>query len=154
MSERLHDRIDADLTDAMKARDRGRLDALRLLRAALTSRAMADGSRPDARLTDDVVMAVLASEVKRRREAATAFRDGGREESALQEEAEAAIYAEYLPEQLSDDELRAMIAEAVTRLGATGPRDAGPVIREVVEQAAGRADGGRVAALVREVISA
>jgi len=153
MSDQLHDRIDADLTGAMKIRDRGRIDALRMLRAALTNRAVADGSAPNTRLADDVVMAVLASEVKRRREAATAFRDGGREESALQEEAEAAIYAEYLPEQLSDDELRTMVTETIASVGATGPRDAGPVIREVVEQAAGRADGGRVAALVREALS-
>jgi uncharacterized protein YqeY len=150
----LHDRIDADLTAAMKARDRPTLDALRMLRAALTNRAVADGSTPNTRLADEVVMAVLATEVKRRREAATAFRDGGREESALKEDAEAAVYAAYLPAQLDDAELRAMVDATIARLGATGPRDAGNVIREVLAEAAGRVDGGRVATLVREQLSA
>ena len=149
----LHDRIDADTTDAMRARDRGRLDALRLLRAALTNRLVADGMPPTARLDDAAVMAVIASEVKRRREAAQAFRDGGRDESAAQEEAEAEVYAAYLPVQLEDAELRDVVAATVARLGATGPRDAGPVIREVLAETAGRADGGRVAALVRDALA-
>jgi uncharacterized protein YqeY len=150
----LHDRIDADLKDAMKARDRFTLDALRLLRASLTNRAVADGANPQARLDDETVMAVLATEVKRRREAALAFRDGGREESALKEEAEATVYAVYLPEQLDDDALRDLVASTVERLGATGPRDAGQVIREVLAASAGSADGGRVAVMVREVLAA
>ncbi len=149
----LHDRIDADTTDAMRARDRGRLDALRLLRAALTNRLVADGVPPTARLDDAAVMAVVASEVKRRREAAQAFRDGGREESAAKEEAEAEVYAAYLPAQLDDAELRDVVAATVARLGATGPRDAGPIIREVLAETAGRADGGRVAALVRDALA-
>lgn len=150
----LHDRIDADTTDAMRARDRVRLDALRLLRAALTNRAVADGGTPKSRLDDATVMAVVAAEVKRRREAALAFRDGGREESAAKEEAEAEVYAAYLPEQLDDAGLREIVAATVARLGATGPRDAGPVIREVLAATAGRADGGRVAAVVRDVLAA
>jgi uncharacterized protein YqeY len=149
----LHDRIDADLTDAMKQRDRAKLDALRMLRAALTNRAVADGSPPNTRLSDEVVMAVLATEVKRRREAATAFRDGDREESARKEEAEAEVYAVYLPVQLDNDELRAMVDATIARLGASGPRDAGNVIREVLAEAAGRVDGGRVATLVREQLA-
>jgi len=123
-----------------------------MLRAALTNRAVSDGSTPDTRLSDDVVMAVVASEMKRRREAAVAFRSGDREEQALKEEAEAEVYAAYLPAQMSEDELRAAVVAAVARLGATGPRDAGPVIRTVLEETAGSADGGRVAALVREVL--
>jgi uncharacterized protein YqeY len=149
----LHDRIDADLTAAMKRRDRATLDALRMLRASLTNRAVADGTPPNTRLSDEVVQAVLATEVKRRREAATAFRDGGREESALKEEAEAEVYAVYLPVQLDDTELRAMVDATIARLGASGPRDAGDVIREVLAEAAGRVDGGRVATLVREQLS-
>jgi uncharacterized protein len=146
----LHDRIDADLTAAMKARDRATLDALRMLRAALTNRAVADGTPPNTRLDDEVVMAVLATEVKRRREASTAFRDGGREESAAKEDAEAEVYAAYLPAQLSDDEVTAMVDATIARLGATGPRDAGQVIREVLAEAGGTVDGGRVATRVRE----
>ena len=150
----LHERIEEDLRAAMKARDRATLDALRMLKTSLTNRAVSDGGTPTTRLDDDTVMAVVATEVKRRREAATAFRDGGREESATKEEAEAEVYAAYLPAQLDDDALRAMVAATAERLGATGPRDAGGVIREVLAQAAGGADGGRVAAMVREVLSA
>ena len=149
----LHERTEDDLRAAMKARDRAALDALRMLKTALTNRAIADGGTPTTRLDDETAMAVVATEVKRRREAATAFRDGGREESALKEEAEAALYAVYLPAQLDDDALRAMVAAVAERLGATGPRDAGGVIREVLAEAAGGADGGRVAAIVREVLS-
>jgi len=149
----LHDRIEDDLRSAMKARDRARMDALRMLKASLTNRAVADGGTPTTRLDDATVMGVVTTEVKRRREATTAFRDAGREESALKEEAEAAVYAVYLPTQLDDGTLRAMVVAAAERLGATGPRDAGEVIREVLGEAAGGADGGRVAAMVRTVLS-
>ena len=149
----LHDRIEDDLRAAMKVRDRATMDALRMLKSALTNRAVADGGTPTSRLDDETVMAAVTTEVKRRREAATAFRDGGREESALKEEAEAAVYAAYLPAQMDDAALRALVAAAAQRLGATGPRDAGGVIREVLAEASGGADGGRVAAMVREVLS-
>jgi uncharacterized protein YqeY len=150
----LHQRIEDDLRAAMKARDRVTLDALRMLKTSLTSRAMSDGGTPTTRLDDDTVTAVVATEVKRRREAATAFRDGGREESALKEEAEAEVYAAYLPAQLDDASLHAIVTATAERLGASGPRDAGGVIREVLAATGGSADGGRVAAMVREVLSA
>jgi uncharacterized protein YqeY len=149
----LHERIEDDLRAAMKARDRVTLDALRMLKTSLTNRAVADGGTPTSRLDDETVMAVVATEVKRRREATTAFRDAGREESAQKEEAEAAVYAVYLPAQIDDEALRALVTATAQRLGATGPRDAGGVIREVLAEAAGGADGGRVAAMVREVLS-
>jgi uncharacterized protein YqeY len=150
----LHDRIEDDLRTAMKQRDRGAIDALRMLKAALTNRAVADGGTPTSRLDDATVMAVVTTEVKRRREATVAFRDGGREESAQKEEAEAAVYAAYLPTQMDEVALRSLVEAIAARLGATGPRDAGNVIREVLAEAAGGADGGRVATMVREVLSA
>jgi uncharacterized protein YqeY len=150
----LHERIENDLRAAMKARDRAAMDALRMLKTSLTNRAVADGGTPTSRLDDETVTAVVATEVKRRREAATAFRDGGREESALKEEAEAEVYAAYLPAQLDDTALRAIVAAVAERLGASEPRDAGGVIREVLAEVAGGADGGRVAAMVREILSA
>lgn len=149
----LHERIEDDLRTAMKARDRAALDALRMLKTSLTNRAVADGGTPTTRLDDETVTAVVATEVKRRREAATAFREGGREESALKEEAEAEVYAAYLPAQLDEASLRAVVEATVARLGASGPRDAGPVIKEVLAEAAGGADGGRVATMVREVLA-
>lgn len=150
----LHERIEDDLRAAMKARDRATLNALRMLKTSLTNRAVADGGTPTTRLDDETVIGVVTTEVKRRREAATAFRDGGREEAAQSEEAEATVYAAYLPEQLDDAALRAMVTTAAARLGATGPRDAGGVIRAVLAEASGGADGGRVAAMVREVLAA
>ncbi len=149
----LHERIEDALRTAMKQRDRVALDALRMLKAALTNRAVSDGGTPTTRLDDATVMAVVTTEVKRRREAAKAFRDAGREESADKEDAEAAVYATYLPSQLDDAALRAMVVAVAQRLGASGPRDAGNVIREVLTEAAGGADGGRVATMVREVLS-
>jgi uncharacterized protein YqeY len=149
----LHERIEQDLRAAMKSRDRATLDALRMLKASLTNRAVSDGGTPTTALDDGTVAAVVATEVKRRREAATAFRDGGREESALKEEAEASVYAAYLPAQLDDATLRSVVVATVERLGASGPRDSGGVIREVLAATAGGADGGRIAALVREVLS-
>jgi uncharacterized protein YqeY len=88
------------------------------------------------------------------RTAHAAYRDAGREESAAKEDAEAEVYATYLPAQLDDAALRGIVEATVARLGASGPRDAGPVIREVLAETAGQADGGRVAALVRDVLAA
>ncbi len=145
----LHDRIDADLRAAMKARDRERTSALRMVVAALKNRATADGLSPQGRLDDEVVQQVLATEVKRRREAAAAFRAGGREESAVTEEAEAELYATYLPQQLSDEELDAIVDEVVAEVGAQGPQQMGPVMKATMARVQGRADGSRVSALVK-----
>ena len=145
----LHDRIDADLRAAMKARDRDRTSALRMVVAALKNRATADGLSPQGRLDDEVVQQVLATEVKRRREAAAAFRAGGRDGSAAKEEAEAELYATYLPEQLSDEQLAAIVDEVVAEMGAEGPQQMGPVMKATMARVQGRADGSRVSALVK-----
>ena len=146
----LHDQIEADLRDAMKARDKARTSALRMLIAALKNRATADGLSPQGRLDDEVVEKVLASEVKRRREAAKAFGDAGRDESAAAETAEAEIYEAYLPEQLSDDELGALVDDAIAEVGATSPKEMGQVMKAAMAKVAGRADGSRVSALVKD----
>jgi uncharacterized protein len=145
----LHDRIETDLREAMKARDKGRTSALRMVVAALKNRATADGLSPQGRLDDEVVQKVLATEVKRRKEAATAYRDAGRDEQATSEEAEAAIYEAYLPAQLSDDELAAIVDDAVAEVGATGPQDMGKVMKAAMGRVAGQADGSRVSAMVK-----
>jgi len=146
----LHDQIEADLREAMKARDKARTSALRMLIAALKNRATADGLSPQGRLDDEVVGKVLASEVKRRREAAKAFEDAGRAESAASEAAEAEIYEAYLPEQLSDDELGTLVDEAIAEVGATSPKEMGQVMKTAMAKVAGRADGSRVSALVKD----
>lgn len=134
----------------MKARDRPRTSALRMAVAALKNRAVADGLGPQGELDDDVVVAVLTTETKKRREAATAFRGAGREEQAASEEAEAEVYAIYLPAQLDDAELEAIVERVVADQGAEGPRDMGRVMKAAMAEVSGRADGGRVSALVKQ----
>jgi uncharacterized protein YqeY len=146
MSE-LKDRLQADLTTSMKARDELRTATLRM---ALTAIRMEEVSGKSAREIDDAeVVTVLGRETKKRREAAEAFDDGGRPDRADRERAESEVLAEYLPAQLSDDALRDLVAAAITETGAEGPRGIGAVMKVVSPQTAGRAEGGRVAAEVR-----
>lgn len=148
----LQDAIEADLRAAMKERDALRTSALRMAIAAFENRAVADGLGPHGRLEDPVVRQLLTSEVKRRREAAAAFRDGGREDRAASEETEAAVYEAYLPEPLADDALAALVAAVVTETGASSMKDMGAVMRTVLERAEGRADGSRVSPLVKAAL--
>lgn len=145
----LHERIETDLRTAMKARDKARTSALRMVIAALKNRAVADGLGPQARLDDEVVQQVLGTEVKRRREAATAFAEAGREEAAAAEAAEAELYAGYLPAQLSDEELTAIIERVIAEHGAEGPKAMGPVMKATMAEVGSQADGSRVSALVK-----
>ena len=143
----LKDRLRADLTTAMKSRDELRTATLRMVLAAVTSEEV---SGKEAReLTDDEVQAVLRREAKKRREAAEAFAGAGRTGSAEREQAEEAVVAGYLPAQLEDADLAALVADVVTRTGAAGMRDMGRVMGQVQAAVAGRAEGGRVAAEVR-----
>lgn len=150
----LHDRIEADLRAAMKARDKQRTSALRMAVAALKNRAVEEGLGPQGRLDDAVVQQVLTTEVKRRKEAASAYEAGGRAESAAAEQAEAELYAAYLPAQLEDAELEVIVDEVIGRLGAPGPQAMGQVMKATMAQVAGRADGGRVSALVKRRLGA
>ena len=145
----LHERIETDLHTAMKARDKARTSALRMVIAALKNRAVADGIGPQGRLDDEVVQQVLTTEVKRRKEAATSFAAAGRDDAAAAENAEADLYAAYLPAQLSDDELADIVDRVMADLGAEGPKAMGQVMKATMAEVAGRADGSRVSALVR-----
>ncbi len=149
----VHDQIEQDLKAAMKDRDRARMSALRMAIAALKNRAVDEGLGPQGRLDDEVVRKVLATEVKRRREAAAAFEQAGRAEQAAAEGAEAAIYEAYLPAQLSDDDLKSIVATAVAAAGASSPQDMGGVMKLVMAEVAGQADGSRVSAMVREMLA-
>ena len=145
----LKDRLRADLTTAMKARDEIRSSTLRMVLTAVTN---AEVAGKEAReLTDDDVLTVLSSEAKKRREAATAFADGNRPEMAAKEEAEAAVIADYLPAPLSEAEVAAIVTAAVEQTGAAGEgmRAMGKVMGVVQPQVKGRADGAAVAAEVR-----
>jgi hypothetical protein len=138
------EQIQDDVKDAMKAGERDRVHALRLVVSELQKAAKENGG-------DEVE--VLQRERKRRLEAAEAYRDGGRTDLAEGEEREAEIIATYLPAQLSDDELRALVGDAVARSGASSPKEMGKVIGMVMPQVKGRADGRRVSALAKELLS-
>jgi uncharacterized protein YqeY len=141
--------IEGDLTDAMRAGETERRDALRLILNALRS-AEKELQRP---LKEDEELQVMQRERKRRVEAAEAFRTGGREEQAQQEERELEILEEFMPEQLSDDELEEIVDDVIAEVGATGVRDFGRVMADVMPQVAGRADGAAVSQLVREKLA-
>ena len=145
----LKDRLRADLTTAMKARDEVRSSTLRMVLTAITN---AEVAGKEAReLTDEDIIGVLTTEAKKRREAATAFADGGRAEMADKEDAEAAVIAEYLPEQMSAEEIEALVTATIAELGVAGDgmKAMGRVMGVLTPQTRGRADGGVVAAEVR-----
>ena len=147
----LKDRLRADLTAAMKARDEVRT---RTLRMALTSVSNEEVAGKAAReLSDDDVLKILAREAKRRREAAAAFQEAGRDEQAAAERAEDAVLADYLPVQLGDAEVAALVTAAIAATGAAGLAGMGQVMKAVTPQVAGRAEGSRVAAEVRRQLA-
>jgi hypothetical protein len=147
----LKERIRADLSDAMRARDQVQLRALRM---ALTSIATEEVSGDSPRdLSDDEVVKILTREAKKRREAAEAFESAGRAEQAAAERAEGEVLARYLPAQLADDELTGLIAVAIAETGAAGMPAMGKVMKAVTPRVAGRADGARVAAEVRRQLA-
>lgn len=147
----LKDRLRADLTAAMKARDETRTRTLRMALTSISNEEVSGTAAHD--LTDDEITRILAREAKRRREAATAFADAGRGDQAAAERAEEDVLASYLPAQLSDDELTAIVAAAIAETGASGPGGMGQVMKVVTPRVAGRAEGSRVAALVRSQLA-
>lgn len=149
----LKEQLRTDLTTAIKARDDVTSSTLRMVLTAVTN---AEVSGKEAReLTDDDILTVLGSEGKKRREAAEAFDAAGRIAQADKERAEAAVIAAYLPEQLSAEEIAALVADAIAQTGAAelGPRGIGAVMGVVSPQVKGRADGGAVAAEVRRQLA-
>lgn len=150
----LKDQLRADLTTAMKSRDQTRAGALRMVLTAITNAEVA--GKEARQLTDEQVLDVLGSEAKKRREAAVAFAEGGREEKAAQERAELEVINAYLPEQLDESEIAALVTEVVARLGAAGEgmKAMGKVMGALQPQVKGRADGAVVAAEVRRQLGA
>ena len=143
--------VQRDLTTAMRERDQVRAGTLRM---ALTAISNEEVSGTQAReLSDDEVLKVSAKEAKKRKEASTAFTDAGRPELAAREDAELAVLETYLPAQLSDAELESIVATAVEGTGATGMQQMGQVMKAAQAVVAGRADGGRAAAVVKATLS-
>lgn len=145
----LKDRLRADLTASMRARDALRSATLRMVLTAVTNAEVA--GKQARELSDDDIVGVLSTEAKKRREAATAFADGGRQESSARELAEARVIADYLPEQLDSAAIQQIVTAAVAQVGAAGEgmRAMGKVMGVVSPQVKGRADGAAVAAEVR-----
>jgi uncharacterized protein len=138
------DQVQDDVKTALKAGDRERVHALRLIADALQKAEKDDGGDP---------VEVLQRERKRRLEAAEAYRDGGRTDAADAEDREAEIISSYMPEQLSDEELNAIVGDAVAQSGASSPQEMGKVMSAVMPQVKGRADGKRVSAAVKEMLT-
>lgn len=150
LKSKLHD----DLTDSIRARDELRSATLRLTLSAITKEEVSGKTARE--LSDEEVRKVIAREAKKRREAAEAFAQGGRPEQAEKERAEGVILDAYLPRQLSDEELGAIVAQAVDEAraaGAEGPRAMGAVMKIVSPKVAGRAEGGRVAGAVKRLLA-
>jgi uncharacterized protein YqeY len=147
----LKDRLESDLRQAMKSRDELTTSTLRMAIAAVRTAEVA--GKQARELSDDEVLGVLTKEAKKRREAATAFSDAGRPQSAEKELAEEQIIVAYLPAQLSDEDIAAIVADALGQGGFTTPAQMGPAMKAVQAAVAGRAEGGRVAAEVRRQLA-
>ena len=145
----LKDRLRTDLTAAIKSRDEVRSSTLRMVLSAITNAEVA--GKQARELTDDDVIGVLTTEAKKRREAAEAFDAAGRAESAAKERSEAAVLADYLPEQLSEDQIKDLVTSTIASLGVAGEgmRAMGKVMGALQPQTKGRADGATVSAEVR-----
>ncbi|MGH3980286.1 MAG: GatB/YqeY domain-containing protein [Pseudonocardiaceae bacterium] len=152
----LKDRLRADLSSAIKARNTTTVATLRMALAAVRTEEVAGSTARE--LTDDEVVAVLAREAKKRRESAEAFTGAGRDELAAQERAEGEVLAGYLPTQLGDEDLAELVAAAVDEVAAQlgerpGQRQMGQVMKVATGKVAGRAEGARVAATVRAALA-
>jgi uncharacterized protein YqeY len=143
--------LESDLRDAMKAREELVTSTLRMVLAAVRNAEVA--GKQARELSDDEVLGVLTKEAKKRREAATAFGDAGRTESAAKELAEEEIIGRYLPKQLTDAEIAEIVAEALRSGGFSGPAQMGSAMKAAQAAVAGRAEGGRVAAEVKRQLA-
>ena len=148
----LKDRLRADLTTSMKERDEVRTRTLRMALSSVSNEEVAGKAARE--LSDDEVLRIVAREAKRRREAATAFQDAGRDEQAAAERAEEAVLSGYLPAQLDDSEISEIVAAVIAETGASGMSARGQVMKAVTPKIAGRAEGSRGAGEARRQLSA
>ncbi len=147
----LKETLQSDLTEAIRSRDELSSGTIRMVLTAITNEEVSGKS---ARvLTDAEIITVLSRESKKRREAAEAFADAGRPDRAEQETNEGKVISKYLPEQLSEDAIKQMIADAIAETGATGPSGMGQVMKSIQPKIAGKADGGLVSTLVKAALN-
>ena len=144
----LRERLEEDIKDAMRQRAQRRVDALRFLKFAVQA---VEKERRES-LDDEAMVQVVSKQVNDRRESVKAFRDGGRDELADKEAFELTVLEEYLPPQLTEDEIVALIREIVAEVGAAGPRDRGKVMGRLMPQVRGKADGAEVNRLAGEIL--
>ena len=147
----LKEKLQNDLTEAMRARDEVRSSTIRMVLTAIKNEEVA--GKEARELSDAEVITVLSREAKKRREAAEAFEQAGAKDRADMEKAEGVVIAEYLPVQLSESEIKEMITAAIAETGATGPQQMGLVMKSIQPKIACRADGGVVSSLVKAALS-
>ena len=147
----LKEKLQNDLTAAMRARDEIKSSTIRMILTSIKNEEVSGKEPRD--LSDAEVITVLSREAKKRREAAEAFDQAGAKDRADQERAEGVVIAEYLPKQLSEDEIKALIAEAITETGANSPAQMGLVMKSLQPKTAGKADGGLVSSLVKAALA-
>jgi uncharacterized protein YqeY len=146
----LKQKLQSDLNEAIKSRNTVSAETIRMILAAITNEEVAGKEKKE--LSDAEVITVLTREAKKRREAAEAFENGGRADRAAAERAEGEVIAGYLPEQLSEDDIKKLIAETIAAVGASGPSDMGKVMGGLKAKVAGKADGALVSSLVKEAL--
>ncbi len=145
----LKNRLEAEMTSAMKEKNRERLSVLRMIRSEIKNLEIQEG-RP---LEDNAILTLISKAAKQRRESIAQFKKGGRDDLVQKETRELQIILEYLPQQLSPDELKQVIEKAVAAVGATSVKDMGAVMKQVMADVGGRADGKEVQQLVRDLLS-
>ncbi len=149
----MRERFTQDLKDAMKAGDKRKLSTVRLIQAALKDKDIEARGAGKGQASDEEIFGLLQKMIKQRQESAGIYEQAGRPELATQEREEAEIIAAYLPAELSDDELHAIVGDAVAETGATSPKEMGRVMSIVMPRIGGRADGKRVSTKVKEALS-
>jgi uncharacterized protein len=147
----LKGKLQSDLNGAIKSRNTVVAETIRMVLSAITNEEVAGKEKRE--LSDAEVITVLTREAKKRREAAEAFENGGRAERAAAERAEGEVIASYLPEQLTEDDIKKLIAETIAAVGAAGPSDMGKVMGSLKAKVAGKADGALVSSLVKEALN-
>ncbi len=148
----LKDKIQEDLKGAMKAKDAAKLSAIRMLKSAIQYYEIQKGGA-GYEATDEDVIDVIGKEIKKRKESIELYKQGGRDESAASEQKEVEVLEAYLPEQMSEDEVRSLVREAIEQTGASSPQDMGKVMGALMPKVKGKADGTLVSSLVRESLS-
>lgn len=146
---KLTQQIEEDLNSALKAGEAAKVSVLRMIKSSIHNQQIANGGS----LSDEDVQKLLNKEAKQRQESITSFTSGGREDMADKETKELEIIKAYLPKQMNDDELKALVEQAITTTGASAPADMGKVMAEVAKQAAGQADMGQVSQMVKDRLS-